>query len=68
MVAYLASVNALQSVASLEKELQMDNNFDVVARKKYEGILPRKWTNVMRLQRRVRYVPGLLRCRRLMSE
>ncbi|KAJ5792025.1 nuclear migration protein NudF [Penicillium pulvis] len=53
MIAYLASINALQSVASLEKELPMDNNFDVVARKKYEGLLPRKWTNVMRLQRRI---------------
>lgn len=42
MIAYLASINALQTVASLEKELPMDNNFDVVARKKYEGLLPRK--------------------------
>jgi len=67
MIAYLASINALQSAEILEKELPVDNTFDVVARKKYEGLLARKWTNVMRLQRRVRYVPGPLRYR-LMSE
>ncbi|KAJ5263931.1 nuclear migration protein nudF [Penicillium angulare] len=53
MIAYLSSVNAIQSVAVLEKELPVDITFNDVARKKYEGLLARKWTNVMRLQRRI---------------
>ncbi|KAJ6096945.1 nuclear migration protein NudF [Penicillium sp. IBT 16267x] len=53
MIAYVASINALQSVEILEKELPVNNSFDFVARKKYEGLLARKWTNVTRLQRRI---------------
>lgn len=56
MIAYLSSVNAPQTAATLEKELPVDSDFDSAARKKYEGLLARKWTNVMRLQRRVRLI------------
>lgn len=53
MLAYLSSINASQTAAMLKEELSFDNGFDDVTRKKYEGLLARKWTNVMRLQRKV---------------
>lgn len=61
MLAYLSSINASQTVAILKQELSFDNGFDDVTRKKYEGLLARKWTNVMRLQRKVG--PSLYSCK-----
>lgn len=57
LIAYLSSIN-IESTKILQDELSVGENFDDVTRAKYEGILERKWTSVMRLQKRVSfYIP-----------
>lgn len=54
IVAYLGSINVPEdSIAHLKEELQIDEGFDAATAKKYEGILEKKWTSVVRLQKKV---------------
>jgi platelet-activating factor acetylhydrolase IB subunit alpha len=53
MIAYLSSIKSHRSVATLREELQLAEGFDDVACKRYEGLLEKKWTSVVRLQRKV---------------
>lgn len=53
MVAYLAAINASQSSETVREELQVGDSFDEGTRKRYEGLLEKKWTGIARLQRKV---------------
>ena len=44
----------LSSAAALREELNIGDNFDAATSKKYEGLLEKKWTSVVRLQKKVR--------------
>lgn len=54
IIAYLTSVKLSTSAAALREELQIGNTFDDATSKKYEGLLEKKWTSVVRLQKKVR--------------
>lgn len=57
IIAYLSSIS-VKSTELLQDELSLSfENFDEITRTKYQGILERKWTSVMRLQKRVRLHP-----------
>ena len=53
IIAYLTSVNLPQSAAFLRQELDIGDSFDATTTKKYEGLLEKKWTSVVRLQKKV---------------
>lgn len=53
MIAYLTSVNLPNSAAALREELQIGETFDAATSKRYEGLLEKKWTSVVRLQKKV---------------
>ncbi|KAI9368598.1 nuclear distribution protein nudF [Aspergillus egyptiacus] len=53
MVAYLSSINASQSCATLREELQLGEGFDEATCKRYEGLLEKKWTGIARLQKKI---------------
>ncbi|KAL8989959.1 MAG: hypothetical protein Q9177_001266 [Variospora cf. flavescens] len=53
IIAYLNSVKLTASAAALREELQIGNTFDDVTSKKYEGLLEKKWTSVVRLQKKI---------------
>lgn len=53
MIAYLSSISLPNSAAALREELQIGDNFDAATSKKYEGLLEKKWTSVVRLQKKV---------------
>lgn len=53
MIAYLNAVNLPQSAAALRQELAIGDKFDEATSKKYEGLLEKKWTSVVRLQKKV---------------
>ena len=53
MIAYLTLVSFHNSAAALRQEAGIGDEFDDVTRKKYEGMLERKWTSVVRLQKKV---------------
>ena len=44
---------AEDSIAHLKEELQIGEGFDAATTKKYEGLLEKKWTSVVRLQKKV---------------
>lgn len=44
----------------MREELGIGDEFDDATRKKYEGLLEKKWTSVVRLQKKVEKDPGLL--------
>ncbi len=54
MVAYLISVKLPKSAATLREELGEAMHLDDATAKKYEGLLEKKWTSVVRLQKKVR--------------
>ena len=54
IIAYLTSVNLSNSAAALRQELSIGESFDDATSKKYEGLLEKKWTSVVRLQKKVR--------------
>lgn len=54
MIAYLLSVNLSKSAAALREELADNVHLDDATAKKYEGLLEKKWTSVVRLQKKVR--------------
>jgi platelet-activating factor acetylhydrolase IB subunit alpha len=54
----LASANLTQSSAALREELGDSITVDDTTLKKYEGLLEKKWTSIVRLQKKVRYIPN----------
>ena len=58
IIAYLTSVNLPQSAAFLRQELDIGESFDATTTKKYEGLLEKKWTSVVRLQKKVNCSSG----------
>ena len=52
IVAYLTSINHPSSAARLKEDLSIGEDFDDATSKKYEGLLERKWTSVVRLQKK----------------
>ena len=55
VIAYLSSVNLPNSAQALRQELNLGDSFDDATSKKYEGLLEKKWTSVVRLQKKVCY-------------
>ncbi|KXX81945.1 Nuclear distribution protein nudF-1 [Madurella mycetomatis] len=54
IIAYLASQNLSNTAAALRAELGLDEDaFDTDKSKKYEGLLEKKWTSVIRLQKKI---------------
>jgi platelet-activating factor acetylhydrolase IB subunit alpha len=53
MIAYLSSINLQNSAAALREEIKIGDSFDEATSKKYEGLLEKKWTSVVRLQKKV---------------
>lgn len=60
IIAYLSSKNLTSSAAALREELSIGDTFDAATSKKYEGLLEKKWTSVVRLQKKVRRAMVLL--------
>ena len=54
IIAYLTSINLSNSAAALREELSIGDGFDESTSKKYEGLLEKKWTSVVRLQKKAR--------------
>ena len=55
IIAYLSSVKLSKSATALREELNIGDSFDDATSKKYEGLLEKKWTSVVRLQKKVGY-------------
>jgi platelet-activating factor acetylhydrolase IB subunit alpha len=53
LIAYLSSSNLPKSAAALREEINIGDGFDEATSKKYEGLLEKKWTSVVRLQKKV---------------
>ncbi|KAI9652720.1 MAG: protein with putative role during mitosis [Alyxoria varia] len=54
IIAYLSAANLPNASAALRSELQLDDaHFDEPTRRKYEGLLEKKWTSVVRLQKKI---------------
>ncbi|KAL8742290.1 MAG: hypothetical protein Q9190_005205 [Brigantiaea leucoxantha] len=53
IIAYLSSTKLIASAAALRQELEIGDAFDTVTSKKYEGLLEKKWTSVVRLQKKI---------------
>lgn len=53
IIAYLTSTKHPDSAAALRKELGISDSFDDATSKKYEGLLEKKWTSVVRLQKKI---------------
>lgn len=54
IIAYFLSANLPNSAAALREELAGSVHLDDTTAKKYEGLLEKKWTSVVRLQKKVR--------------
>ena len=54
IIAYLNVAKLPASAAALRQELDIGDSFDDATSKKYEGLLEKKWTSVVRLQKKVR--------------
>lgn len=52
-MAYLGVINAPKTADAFREEANISDNFDEATRKKYEGLLEKKWTSVVRLQKKV---------------
>lgn len=52
-MAYLGVIGATNAAAALREEANVPETFDDATRKKYEGLLEKKWTSVVRLQKKV---------------
>ncbi|KAF2460477.1 platelet-activating factor acetylhydrolase IB alpha subunit [Lineolata rhizophorae] len=53
IIAYLSAIGLNESASALRKESQIGDSFDDATRKKYEGLLEKKWTSVVRLQKKI---------------
>ncbi|KAJ4415248.1 Lissencephaly-1, partial [Neurospora sp. IMI 360204] len=53
LIAYLSAANLPNTAAALREELNLSEEvFDPATAKKYEGLLEKKWTSVVRLQKK----------------
>ena len=58
IIAYLSSTGLTETCATFRAELGLSGDFiDDEKMKKYEGLLERKWTSVVRLQKKVLISP-----------
>ncbi|KAI4620135.1 protein with putative role during mitosis [Alternaria novae-zelandiae] len=53
IIAYLGVINAPKTAEAFREEANIAESFDDATRKKYEGLLEKKWTSVVRLQKKV---------------
>lgn len=54
IIAYLSSAGLVDTVATFRDELNLGDDFiDEATIKKYEGLLEKKWTSVVRLQKKI---------------
>ena len=54
MIAYLSANNLPNTAAALREELGLgEDAFDAGTAKKYESLLEKKWTGIVRLQKKV---------------
>lgn len=53
MIAYMTHANLPQTCAALREELGDSISVEDATLKKYEGLLEKKWTSVVRLQKKV---------------
>ncbi|RMZ91642.1 hypothetical protein DV736_g1139, partial [Chaetothyriales sp. CBS 134916] len=53
MVSYLVAVGFSDSAAALRREAHLGSAFDDTTAKKYETLLEKKWTSIVRLQKRI---------------
>ena len=53
MVSYMLSVGMTESAAALRQESRLSDGFDDATAKKYETLLEKKWTSVVRLQKKI---------------
>lgn len=53
LIAYVTSIDLPDSAAVLRREFNLGDNFDAETCKKYGGLLEKKWTSVVRLQKKV---------------
>lgn len=53
MVSYLLAMGMSDTAAALRKESNLPDSFDDATAKKYETLLEKKWTSVVRLQKRI---------------
>ena len=53
IIAYLSSNNLPNAAAALRADANIGDAFDDATSKKYEGLLEKKWTSVVRLQKKV---------------
>ena len=54
IIAYLTANNFTNSATALRNELNLGEDvFEPATTKKYEGLLEKKWTSVVRLQKKV---------------
>lgn len=54
IIAYLTSTNLHKTATTLREELDIGDSLDEATTKKYAGLLEKKWTSVVRLQKKVR--------------
>jgi platelet-activating factor acetylhydrolase IB subunit alpha len=55
IIAYLSANNLPNTAAALREELTLGEDvYDAATAKKYESLLEKKWTSVVRLQKKVR--------------
>jgi platelet-activating factor acetylhydrolase IB subunit alpha len=52
MIAYMAANNLPDAASALKAEANVGEGFDDATRQKYEGLLEKKWTSVVRLQKK----------------
>ncbi|KZF24871.1 platelet-activating factor acetylhydrolase IB alpha subunit [Xylona heveae TC161] len=53
IIAYLSSNDLAHSANALREELNIGDSFSEETSKKYEGIMERKWTSIIRLQKKI---------------
>ncbi|MCJ1230276.1 protein with putative role during mitosis [Toensbergia leucococca] len=53
IIAYLSSTDHEKGARALREELGIGDAFDDATSKKYEGLLEKKWTSVVRLQKKI---------------
>lgn len=53
IIAYLSAKDLTDVASKLKEEFSIGDSFDAATTKKYEGLLVKKWTSIVRLQRKV---------------
>lgn len=53
IIAYLSSAKYPSSAVAVRRDTNIGDEFDEATSKKYEGLLEKKWTSVVRLQKKV---------------